>query len=152
MNSLQISPILSYLFYSLHYTLFLPLNLYETQGAIFLKKFFISAILQVSFLSCFLSIRYFISFTKLGSSGFYFKVNFKLSPFFLNLSTTVTLQSSILFSLVFHGLLVYLFSKLVATPRSLIGLRLLVLELASPLIAGCLNASQGLGKPVCLFF
>lgn len=118
------------------------------------KKFFISAILQVSFLSCFLSIRYFISFTKLGSRGFYFKVTFKLlrfSPFFLNLNTAVTLQSSVLFSLVFHGLLVYLFSKLVATPNSLIGLRFLVLELASPLIAGCLKASQGLGKPVCLF-
>ena len=43
MHSLQISPFLSYLFYSLHYTLFLPLNLYDTQGAIFLKKFFLNA-------------------------------------------------------------------------------------------------------------
>lgn len=42
MHSLQISPFLSYLFYSLHYTLFLPLNLYDTQGAIFLKKFFLN--------------------------------------------------------------------------------------------------------------
>ena len=48
MNSLQIPPF-SYLFYSLHYTLFLPLNLYEIQGAIFLKKFF----LNVSSLSVF---------------------------------------------------------------------------------------------------